>query len=510
MGHDTRTAGKIVKLDPGPYMAKVVGHLDPNYMGAIEVELVKLSTSSNQGFEGQVFKVRYGSPFAGQTPATGLSKNKDYRYTQQAYGFHMIPPDIGSRVIVVFIEGQSNMGFWIGCVQDNYINFSMPDRVATTHISNSPQTAGSIDSVRNTGKAVVGEINKKNLEDNKGNDPTKFKKPINEDWMGVLGIQGLSSDGTRGLSTASARREVPSMVFGINTPGPYDKRPGYQKAKYGPPGIQADVPFGRLGGTHFVMDDGDDKFLRKGFAGNTKKEYANVGKGEKDGFPQLPANELMRIRTRTGHQILFHNTEDLIRIDHGSGNTWIEMTANGKIDIYAKDSISMHTETDLNITADRDINIHAGRKTNILSEDDIQIQTNQDMTTLVEGSTQLTTKKDYDVNTGGHNWFTAGGPTDILSGGNHTETAPNIHMNGPQAATAVAVTPLSTHVMPGATATAIASLHKRLPQHEPWAHHENVDPIQYTSVQTDRQNDVYIAPAPDIDSLPDTFKKEGA
>jgi len=491
MGHDTRTAGKIVKLDPGPYMAKVVGHLDPNYMGAIEVELVKLSTSSNQGFEGQVFKVRYGSPFAGQTPATALSKNKDYKYTQQAYGFHMIPPDIGSRVIVVFIEGQSNMGFWIGCVQDNYINFSMPDRVATTHISNSPQTAGSIDSVRNTGKAVVGEINKKNLEDNKGNDPTKFKKPINEDWMGVLGIQGLSSDGTRGLSTASARREVPSMVFGINTPGPYDKRPGYQKAKYGPPGIQADVPFGRLGGTHFVMDDGDDKFLRKGFATNSKKEYANVGKGEKDGVPQLPANELMRIRTRTGHQILFHNTEDLVRIDHGSGNSWIEMSSNGKIDVYAKDSISIHTENDLNITADRDINMQAGRTFNLLTNFGINLETMTSIQTLAGLQTNIT----------------SGTTSNIFSGLGHYETALQIHMNGPEAAK---TTPLSTHVVPGATATATASLHKRLPQHEPWAHHENVDPIQYTAVQTDRTNDVYIPPAPDIDSLPDTFKKEGA
>jgi len=510
MAQDKRTAGSEVKLSYGPYIGRIIGHLDPNYMGAVEVQLIKFNTSSNQDLEGQTFKVKYGGPFAGQTPATGLTKNEGYKYTQQAYGFWMTPPDIGTRVIVVFIEGQANLGFWIGCVQDNYINFSMPDRVATSHYSGAPTTDGSNDSIANTTKVVVGEINKKNLSDNQGNDPTKFKKPINEDWMSILHSAGLSSDGTRGLSSASARREVPSMVFGISTPGPYDKRPGYQKAKYGTSGASADIPFGRLGGTHFVMDDGDDKFLRKGPASNTAKAYASVGKEETDGLPQIPANELMRIRTRTGHQILFHNSEDLIRIDHGSGNTWIEMTANGKIDIYAKDSISMHTENDLNITADRDINIHAGRKTNILSEDDIQIQTNQDMTTLVEGSTQLTTKKDYDVNTGGHNWFTAGGPTDILSGGNHTETAPNIHMNGPQAATAVAVTPLSTHVVPGFTATAVASLHKRLPQHEPWGHHENVDPITYNSISLDRENDLYIKSSPDIDTLPDTFKKDGA
>ena len=48
-----------------------------------------------------------------------------------------------------------------------------------------------------------------------------------------------------------------------------------------------------------------------------------------------------------------HNTEDLIYISHGSGNSWIEMSANGKIDIYAKDSISMRSEQDINFYADR-------------------------------------------------------------------------------------------------------------------------------------------------------------
>ena len=35
---------------------------------------------------------------------------------------------------------------------------------------------------------------------------------------------------------------------------------------------------------------------------------------EKDGKRELPHNELFRVRTRTGHQILLHNTEDLIYI----------------------------------------------------------------------------------------------------------------------------------------------------------------------------------------------------
>jgi uncharacterized protein (DUF2345 family) len=75
----------------------------------------------------------------------------------------------------------------------------------------------------------------------------------------------------------------------------------------------------------------------------------------------------VRIRTRTGHQILLHNSEDLIYIGNAAGTTWIELTSMGKIDIYAQDSISIHTEKDINIKADQDINMDAGRNVNIRS-----------------------------------------------------------------------------------------------------------------------------------------------
>ena len=61
------------------------------------------------------------------------------------------------------------------------------------------------------------------------------------------------SDEIRGLTTSSSRREVPSSVFGINTPGPIDK-------EFVASGT---ISTARTGGTSFVMDDGDDKFIRK-------------------------------------------------------------------------------------------------------------------------------------------------------------------------------------------------------------------------------------------------------
>ena len=73
----------------------------------------------------------------------------------------------------------------------------------------------------------------------------------------------------------------------------------------------------------------------------------------------VPHNELFRIRTRTGHQILLHNSEDLVYIANANGTAWIEMTANGKIDFFAEDSVSVHSKGDFNFKTDRDFNFQA-------------------------------------------------------------------------------------------------------------------------------------------------------
>ena len=73
----------------------------------------------------------------------------------------------------------------------------------------------------------------------------------------ILSAQGLLTDPVRGLTSSSGRRDIPSTVFGWNTPGPLDKRDGAPKGKYGPNPSQVDYFRSRLGGSAFVMDDGD-------------------------------------------------------------------------------------------------------------------------------------------------------------------------------------------------------------------------------------------------------------
>lgn len=420
-----RTAATAQSKDfkPGPFVAIVRNHLDSTYMGGLEVELLTASQSGNStNTPGQIIPVKYLSPFYGITSYDGVNKNEGHANSQRSYGFWGVPPDIGTKVLVIFAEGGD--GYWIGCIPEEHTNIMTPD----------PMVSSTYNSKDTSKKLPVVEYNKK-TERATGRNSTQFIKPANEDAIAVLTAQGLIDDEIRGVTSSSSRREAPSMVTGFSSPGPADKRSGAPRVNYGETFAQTPVPQNRLGGSSLVFDDGDPTLLRKTPASSGPPEYVNVEAGESGGDPTLLHNELVRLRTRTGHQILLHNTEDLIYIGNARGTTWIELTSNGKIDIYAQDSISLHTEADLNIKADKNVNIEAG--------DDINLKA------------------------GANGNLTAAGKTNIKSS-HHIEKANKIDMNGPDA----------TEAIPS----------QRVPEHEPWAGHENLFNSTATTPDTFRQS----------------------
>lgn len=541
-GKFTRTpsTNKILK-DSGPYEAIVVNHLDRKYMGGLEVEILRNSGSgSTPERTGQLANVRYLMPFYGVTPNKGLSNNDGYEYTQKSYGMWMVPPDVGTKVLCIFAEGDLNMGYWIGCIPEDYMNFMVPGATPSTE-----RTTGNTPQNLKGAKLPVGEYNKK-VETGELIDPTLFNKPYNKDFTNVLEAQGLIFDESRGLTTSSARREVPSAVFGINTPGTKDRRPGSPKFEIGYAPEKSSGPYNRLGGSSFVMDDGDANFIRKTHAEDGPPEYVNKEIGDPGGDETIPQNELLRFRTRTGHQILLHNAEDLIYIGNSRGTAWIEITSDGKIDIHADDSISIMTDNDLNITAERDINFEAGRNINMKAtaryskgaEEDarglesgrIQFEAEHNYNLQVGKDAKITVGRDqhvgvgqdhynsngrfYQLNSGQDNRLSTKGSTHISSSREHRETATYIHMNGPGAAPAQqakVVDPLSTitlpYIIPGNyTPVSYQSIITRAPQHEPWPHHENLDPLSYKKNETDREAPGGLATADRV-ITPDTFAK---
>lgn len=585
MAELTRSRRYQEPLGSGPFEAIVVSHLDPSYMGTLQVELLRSSAAGNQPERtGQIIEAKYLNPFYGVTPLADTSNNDGYQYSQKSYGMWAVPPDVGTRVVVIFLEGKISKAFWIGCVQDEYMNFMLPGYASTENVTN-------------FGKKVPTSEYNKRLHTGEVRDPTKFAKPVHTDLARNLIRQGLIDDDVRGHSTSSARREVPSMVFGWSTPGPVDKRENAPRGRVGPADAKANAFINRLGGSSFVMDDGDDKLIRKGHPSNTASEYVNKEGGEEGGDPTIPHNECIRLKTRTGHQILLHNSEDLIYIGNARGTAWIELTSNGKIDIYSADSISIHSQQDLNFTADRDINFLAGKnlnavvgreyklsagssisniagttissnagesisenagtnianyangKASYISNDTTDVLAGANLalgspsTVGIEGhsSVKITTDGDYHMKALGNALWWSGAETSIKSDSALKVTSDNVialkatgNINTKSAATNIAAdgsiklkgsdvalqpgaalpepVEASEATIPAAPVPVVpspalrAALVARIPQHEPWYQHENINPLEYTPDKT-RANTNQIDSYPP--RVPDTFNKSG-
>ncbi len=356
MPQEERSGANIYNPEPGPFLAKVVSHLDPAYMGTLEVQLIHES-GNDEDREGQLRVVKHLNPFYGTTSMEFVGDSPDtHDETQKSYGMWFVPPDVGTIVACIFIGGDTRKGYWFGCVQDEDMNFEVPGYAATSYV---------VDDSRKTDKekerVPVSEYNKI-IHPEVQSDTTKKLKPEHP-IAKVLEDQGLLKDDIRGITTSSGRREVPSMCFGISTPGPTDK--SGKQGKVGKHEHKVAAAFiSRLGGSSFVMDDGDDKWERKTLPTDGPPEYVSVEAGE-TALRDRPHNELIRLRTRTGHQILLHNSEDLIYIGNSRGTAWLEITSDGKIDIFADDSISIRTKQDFNFYCDRDFNLEVGRNFNV-------------------------------------------------------------------------------------------------------------------------------------------------
>jgi len=233
-------------------------------------------------------------------------------------------PDIGTRVMCFFVNGDPGYGYYTGCVPESGL----------THMV--PAIGGN-----------VTEINVKNKELTE--DPRYYDsdKPEHKSIVATMYQQGLQDDTIRGPITSSSQRESPSTVFGISTPG----RPVYANGMYDADAKQTledniknettdpeDVKIiGRRGGHSIVMDDGD-------LEGN---------------------NQLMRLRTSLGHQITMSDDGETFYITHANGQSWIELGKAGNIDVFSTNSVNVRTQGTINLHADEDVNINAGNNVNI-------------------------------------------------------------------------------------------------------------------------------------------------
>lgn len=537
----------------GPKTAVVTGHDVTQGIGTLIITL--------EGYDPSVYgsavsnlPAYYAPPFFGYTNVSYNGANtgnaKAFNDTQKSYGMSFVPPDVGTKVLVVQTE-DSKRWYWIGVIPEVGANHMVPGIAAAGNVDMSPEQQAEYGQ---TTVLPVAEINRHPDVAEPQNFAEKNKRPIHP-LAGFLLDSGLVGDPIRGSHSSSMARTGISNVYGISTPGPLDKRPGAKSKASGSTTDVKDPEFrSRLGGHQFVMDDGDERFVRKTTPDKGPPEYADLTKNETDGDVRIPYGESFRLRTRTGHQILLHNSEDLIYIGNSRGTGWIEISSDGKIDIFAQDSVSIHTQQDFNFHAGRDINMEAERNINIKATGRntesptgeagtpstvgrIHVDSAGNLTTIVGGFKSTVVEKDVstvikgaerrtvaknleetvgddikikatNVNTSAINntRIRSGNSSNINSENFHRETANKIEMNCDPAevaeegaiASVTVAEQLSTHLnsvvditLPWANKEyqsdePLESIMKRIPQHEPWVGHENIDPLGVAPPKTDR------------------------
>jgi hypothetical protein len=337
--------------NPGPYLGIVKGNIDPTRMGRLKVHIPSLAKTSDPT-ENQLITCEYLAPFYGAKGGRyAKGAGTGFEDSQHSYGMWMVPPDLETKVLVIFAEGKMEQAYWIGCVQEPYTNHMMPGIASSTNTNDALDgTFEGADagfqqdkkSKYGTTNVPSGELNRNRQGALQNGNYESIPKPIHP-FAETLLKQGLSADDIRGNTSSSARRETPSQVFGISTPGRKDETT--TKVNVGTKDSEAKDFVTRKTGHTFVMDDGD-------VDGN---------------------NQLTRLRTASGHQLLMHDTEGVVYLANGSGKAFIEMDKDGTISVYSDGGINMRSGRDFNVHSDMNINFHAKGAINFTSETNVAL-----------------------------------------------------------------------------------------------------------------------------------------
>lgn len=290
--------------NPGPFLAEVMKNNDPLYSGRLLVYIPDFGGDPAE--ESSWHLVRYMSPYYGIQPLSNrISADPADPNQVESYGMWMQPPDLGVKVLVMFINGDRSRGVWIGCLPEIGSHAAIPGN-----------DRGDFDVFANQAQANV--------------DIKSISRPEHS-TAPTFEAQGLQNDSQRGYPiTTSSLRESPARVFGFNTPG----------------------------GHSFFMDDGDaengnNKMYRLRTAAgnmimlNDDNGFVYVINAKGTGWVELSPNGFVDIYGEAG----------------------VSIATKGSIDLHADQNINMHANQDIKIVANNELKLQGTEKAKVFAKD---------------------------------------------------------------------------------------------------------------------------------------------
>ena len=437
-----------------PVIGVVKDNIDPIRAGRLQVYISDFSGKDADNSNSWI-TVCQMSNFYGLTQASGAETGHgEFLKNPHSYGMWQSPPDIGTQVVCMFINGDPNYGYYVGSVYEPEALQMVP---AIGSRDNITTNEGEATSYGGATRLPVVNINANNKKIFESANFLAEAAPVHSVAAGILSTQGLLRDPIRGTIGSSSQRESPSRLgWGVSTPG----RPVYEGGftdetvadAAGNAGQQSGLKVvARRGGHSIVMDDGDI-----------------IGR-----------DQLIRLRTSTGHQILMSDSGQTLFIIHANGQTWVELGKEGTIDLFATNSVNIRTQGDLNLHADNNININAVKALNVSAET-IKISSEKETAQKVGTDFSFYSTGKYTVKVGAGMSMASAGEASYISDSITYINGSKINLNTGSAGLVPAeVKPIpivahtdslyDTSVGWAAAPGKLMSIVSRAPAHAPWA-----------------------------------------
>lgn len=325
--HTKHEAAAGVRIAPGPFVGIIKNNVDSMRQGRVQVWIPELGGYEDD--ESSWRTVSYTTPFYGATDPNLRSKDQGFVGSPHSYGFWMVTPDIGVKVLCIFVNGDPFKGYWFSCIPE------WPNMHMVPGMSSASWHGGGPDPV----------VDYNDLDPAATGTEAQFysRAQTTHDYQkGVWAKQGLLQDKDRGPGISSAFRETPSRVFGFSTPGPELSLPsGQDPDNVNLANLSA---IARQGGHQLVMDD-----------------------GTVDGKSQL-----IRLRTSNGNMLLMNDSAGFIYLINSAGTAWFEMDGAGNVRIFAQGKVETHAQQGFVFETPGSVNI-SGNQIDIAAKGPLKI-----------------------------------------------------------------------------------------------------------------------------------------